>query len=259
MTHAADFRSLHVDPALLLLPNAWDGTGARILEIAGARAIATTSAGISWARGARDGGKLDRDRMIQTLTEIVATVSVPVSADIEDGFGPAPTHVAETVRLVLAAGAVGINIEDGARTPADTAERIAAARAVSTELFINARTDVFLGGDGSVADRIAETLRRAAIYRAAGADGIFVPGVTDAETIAALAAGIDGPLNVMVGADTPEPGELARLGVARLSSGSALAQSAYAGLRRDAEGFLSAGTAPRNQLAYGELNAMIAL
>lgn len=258
MNRIETFRALHHAAVPLLLPNAWDVAGARILEEAGAQAIATTSAGIAWAQGAADGGVLNRDRMLATLESIVAAVAVPVTADIEGGYAESPEGVTETVRLVCASGAAGINIEDGPRTPEETVARIRAAREASADLFINARTDVFLAGGGDLAARIAETIRRATLYLAAGADGVFVPGVVDAETIGELARGISGPLNVMIGEATPGIEELGTLGVARLSSGSAFAQSAYAGLRRDAERFLTAARWPATQMDYAELNRLVA-
>ncbi|WP_220700612.1 isocitrate lyase/PEP mutase family protein [Mycetocola lacteus] len=252
------FRALHSARTPLLLPNAWDVAGARILEEAGATAIATTSAGIAWAQGTADGGVLNRDRMLVTLESIVAAVAVPVTADIEGGYAESPEGVTETVRLVCATGAAGINIEDGPRTPEDTVARIRAAREASEGLFINARTDVFLAGGGDIAARIAKTIRRADLYLAAGADGVFVPGVVDAETIGELVRGIAGPLNAMIGEATPGIEELRSLGVARLSSGSAFAQSAYAGLRRDAAQFLTSARWPATQMDYAELNRLSA-
>ncbi|WP_187976956.1 isocitrate lyase/phosphoenolpyruvate mutase family protein [Mycetocola sp. JXN-3] len=258
MNRTETFRSLHVASTPLLLPNAWDVAGARILEEAGAPAIATTSAGIAWAQGAADGGVLNRDRMLVTLESIIAAVGVPVTADIEGGYAESPAGVTDTVRRVCAIGAAGINIEDGPRTPEDTVARIRAAREASTELFINARTDVFLGGSGDSSALIEETLRRAELYLAAGADGIFVPGARDAETIGALTRGIAGPVNIMLGAGTPGIEELRALGVARLSSGSAFAQAAYAALRHNAERFLAAAAGPTEQMDYAELNRLVA-
>ncbi|MGW4565208.1 isocitrate lyase/PEP mutase family protein, partial [Streptomyces sp. NPDC004561] len=247
---ALAFRALHVPGRPLVLPNAWDAVSAAVVEEAGAAAVATTSAGLAWALGAADGDRLDRDRALDAVARITAAVRVPVSADIEGGYAEDPAGVAGTVRAVLAAGAVGVNIEDARHTAdgaplrpvAEQAERVAAARAAAdaagVPLFVNARIDTFLRGAGGV----DLTLERAAAFRAAGADGVFVPGAVDPGTIKELVAGIDGPLNVMVAPGAPSVAELAALGVARISAGSGLAQAAHALVRRAARELLGAGT-----------------
>ncbi|MET7574325.1 isocitrate lyase/phosphoenolpyruvate mutase family protein [Streptomyces sp. NPDC005492] len=263
---AQAFRSLHVPGRPLVLPNAWDAASARIAEDAGAAAVATTSAGLAWALGVPDGDHLDRERAMEAVARVTATVAVPVSADIESGFAQDAAGVADTVRAVLAAGAVGVNIEDalygGAgvlRSVAEQSERIAAARAAAdaegVALFINARTDTFLRGAGGV----DATLERAAAFRAAGADGIFVPGAVDPGTVKELADGIDAPLNVLVGHGAPPVAELAALGVARVSAGSTVALAAYAVVRRAARELLDTGTYDtlRGGLGYGELNSLL--
>lgn len=257
------FRSLHTAERPLVLPNAWDTASARIIAEAGAEAIATTSAGVAWALGAADGDRLDRAAALEHLGRIVAAVDVPVTADIEGGYAQTADGVAETVRAVLAAGAVGINIEDGPRPAEEHLRRIGAARAAAdaegVPLFVNARTDVFLAGIGPEAGRLEETLKRAAACVAAGADGIFVPGVTDADTVAALVRGIDAPLNVMTGPRAPSTAEFARLGVARISAGSSIAQAAHALVRDAARELLTEGTCTTvaNGYDYGELNALL--
>jgi 2-methylisocitrate lyase-like PEP mutase family enzyme len=264
---ALAFRALHVPGRPLVLPNAWDAASARIVEDAGASAVATTSAGLAWALGVPDGDQLDRERALEALVRITATVAVPVSADIESGFAKDPEGVADTVRAVLAAGAVGVNIEDALyggegvlRPVAEQAERIAAARAAAdaegVPLFINARIDTYLRGAGGV----DATLERAAAFRAAGADGIFVPGAVEPGTVKELADGIDAPLNVLVGPGAPPVAELAALGVARVSAGSSVALAAYAVVRRAARELLGTGTygAQMGGLGYGELNSLLA-
>ncbi|GGQ93311.1 isocitrate lyase/PEP mutase family protein [Streptomyces pilosus] len=265
---ALAFRSLHLPGRPLVLPNAWDVASARLVEDAGAGAVATTSAGVAWARGAADGDRLDRERALRAVAEIVRAVRVPVTADIESGYAPDPEGVAGTVRAVLAAGAVGVNIEDAAprgtgrgplRPAGEQAERIAAARAAAdaagVPLFVNARVDTFLRGAGGVDD----TLERAAAYLAAGADGIFVPGTVDPGTIEELAGGIRAPLNVLAGPGAPPAGALAAMGVARVSVGSAVAEAAYAVVHRAARELLGAGTydAQTGGLAYGTLNELM--
>ncbi|MER5511996.1 isocitrate lyase/phosphoenolpyruvate mutase family protein [Streptomyces sp. NPDC002766] len=247
---ALAFRALHVPGAPLVLPNAWDAMSARVVAEAGAAAVATTSAGLAWALGAADGDRLDRDTALAAVARMAASVGVPVSADIESGYAKDPAGVADTVRAVIEAGAVGVNIEDALHEPAagplrpvaEQAERIAAAReaadAEGVPLFVNARIDTFLRAGGEV-DR---TLERAAAFLAAGADGVFVPGAVDPETIGVLAAGIDAPLNVLAGPGAMSVTELASLGVARVSVGSELAQAAYAVAQGAARELLEKGT-----------------
>ncbi|MFD4244121.1 isocitrate lyase/phosphoenolpyruvate mutase family protein [Streptomyces sp. NPDC058525] len=260
---ARAFAELHSPAKPLALANAWDVAGARIVEAAGAPAVATTSAGVAWSLGSPDGDALARDRALDLIARVVAAVSVPVTADIESGFGTDAAAVAETVAGVLAAGAVGINIEDGTRAPAEHAERVAAARSAADSagvpLYINARVDTYLKGLGDPAAHLDETLARAAAYLRAGATGVFVPGVTDPATVAELAKGIDAPLNVLVGPGAPSVAELGALGVARVSLGSWVAEAAYAVVRRAAEQLVSDGTyGPlADSLPYRELNSLL--
>ncbi|MEV4448340.1 isocitrate lyase/PEP mutase family protein [Streptomyces mirabilis] len=275
---ALAFRALHIPGRPLVLPNAWDTASARLVEEAGAAAVATTSAGLAWDLGTADGDRLDRDRALGAVARVAAVVRVPVSADIESGYAKDAAGVGDTIRAVLAAGAVGVNIEDalydgegddgegvgdGGRGPlrpvAEQAERIAAARAAAdaagVPLFINARIDTVLRGAGGV----EETLERAAAFLAAGADGIFVPGAVDPGTVKSLVAGVEGPLNVLVGPGAPSVAELAALGVARISAGSSIAQAAHAVVRRAARELLSAGTydSLTGGLDYAELNTLL--
>ncbi|MYW01090.1 isocitrate lyase/phosphoenolpyruvate mutase family protein, partial [Streptomyces sp. SID3343] len=237
---------------------------------AGARAVATTSAGVAWGLGAADGGRLDRGLALELIGRVAAAVRVPVTADIEHGYADTPEGVGETVAGVLAAGAVGVNIEDAdpfgdtpLREIAAQSERIAAARAaadgVGIPLFVNARVDTYLRGVGDPSTRLRETLDRAAAYVAAGADGIFVPGVVDPATVSALADELSVPLNVMVGPGAPPVAELAKLGVSRVSLGAAVAEAAYAVVRRAAQELLGSGTytALADPIEYGDLNALM--
>ncbi|MFJ1609267.1 isocitrate lyase/phosphoenolpyruvate mutase family protein [Streptomyces sp. NPDC088253] len=270
---ALAFRALHTPGRPLVLPNAWNTASARLVEEAGAAAVATTSAGLAWDLGTADGDRRDRDRALGAVARVAAAVRVPVSADIESGYAKDAAGVGDTIRAVLAAGAVGVNIEDalydGAgddgggrgslRPVAEQAERIAAARAAAdaagVPLFINARIDTVLRGAGGV----EETLERAAAFLAAGADGIFVPGAVDPGTVKSLVAGVEGPLNVLVGPGAPPVAELAALGVARISAGSSIAQAAHAVVRRAARELLSAGTydSLTGGLDYAELNTVL--
>ena len=263
---AVAFRALHVPGRPLVLPNAWDTASARIIEEAGAAAVATTSAGLAWDLGTADGDRLDRERALGAVQQIAAAVRVPVSADIESGYAVDAEGVGETIRAVLAAGAVGVNIEDALyegqaplRPVVEQAERIAAVRAsadaAGVPLFVNARIDTYLRGAG----KVEETLERAAAFLAAGADGIFVPGAVDPVTVKTLVEGVEGPLNVMVGPGAPSVVELAALGVARISAGSGLAQAAHAVVRRAARELLGEGTyGPlAGGLDYAELNGLL--
>jgi 2-methylisocitrate lyase-like PEP mutase family enzyme len=265
---AATFRRLHrpQNGAILVLPNAWDALSARVIEHAGARAVATTSAGVSWALGRPDGQAVTRTEMIEAVRRITRAVQVPVTADIESGYGSgSPDDVAETVRAVVDAGAVGINLEDAPgrgdplMSPEEQATRIAAARAAGgPDLFINARVDVYLRQVGAEAARLDETVRRARAYAAAGADGVFVPGVVDAPTIGRLAEAIDAPLNIMASPGAPTIAELARLGVARVSVGPAITRAAMATIRDAARELLRGGTydSLADGIPFAEANAL---
>ncbi|POX49569.1 isocitrate lyase/phosphoenolpyruvate mutase family protein [Streptomyces sp. Ru72] len=263
---ALAFRSLHVPGRPLVLPNVWDVASARLVEDSGAAAVATTSAGLAWELGAADGDRLSGGDAVAALTRIADAVTVPVSADIETGYADDAAGVGDTIRAVLAAGAVGVNIEDGLygggdalRPVAEQAARIAAAReaaeAAGVPLFVNARVDTYLRGAGG----LEETLERAAAFLAAGADGVFVPGAVEPVTVKALAEGIEGPLNVMAGPGAPTVAELAALGVARVSVGSGIAQAAHALVHRAARELLDAGTydALAVGLDYAELNGLL--
>ncbi|OLE28560.1 MAG: 3-methyl-2-oxobutanoate hydroxymethyltransferase [Catenulispora sp. 13_1_20CM_3_70_7] len=260
---AVRFRDLHIPGRPLALANAWDAASARVVAASSAPAVATTSAGVAWGLGAADGDRLDREAALGLIRRVVAGVEVPVTADIESGFGADADGVAETVAAVIAAGAVGVNIEDGRREPAEHAERIAAARraadAAGLPLYVNARIDVFLFGLGAPETRLTETLDRAERYLAAGASGIFVPGVVAPDTVTALAKGIDAPLNILAGPGAPTVAELGALGVARVSLGSAVAEAAYGLVRRAAEELAASGTytAVADAIAYGELNDLM--
>lgn len=260
---ALRFHSLHDTARPLALANAWDVASALVVEAAGAQAVATTSAGVAWSMGMPDGDRLGRERALAVITRIAAAVTVPVTADIESGFAAATADVAVTVEGLLAAGAVGINIEDGACGVDELAARITVARTVAdragVRLFINARTDVFLRGIGAPDQRVTESINRAARYLEAGADGIFVPGLVDATTIAELTAGIGAPVNVMAGPGSLSVAELARVGVARVSVGSGVAEAAYAVVHRATAELLASGTyeSVAGGLEYGVLNGLL--
>ena len=242
----AAFLALHAGPGFVL-PNAWDAGSARILEQVGFPAVATTSAGIAWASGVPDGGALDRAGMLEQIGRIVAAVSVPVTADLEAGYGDTADDVALTVARAVQLGAVGGNLEDagpGGLFDIDEAvDRLAAARAAapSGTFVLNARTDTYFVG--TTGDPFAETIQRAVRYLEAGADCVFVPGVVDEGTIRRLAAAIPGPLNVVAGlANVIDAPTLFSLGVKRVSLGGSLARAALSMVERAGRELLDSGT-----------------
>jgi len=248
---ARAFRQLHTGPRILVLPNAWDVITARVIESAGFAAIATSSAGIAWALGYADGERISRGEMLAVVRRIASSVRVPVTADMEAGYGTTPDAAAETARGVIAAGAVGLNLEDGTNDGrlVDVAlhqDRIRAMReagaAAGVPLVINARTDAFEVKEWSPSDRFTAAVRRANAYRAAGADCLFVPHVSDAATIGQLAREIEGPLNVIAGPPAPPIPELERLGVKRASLGPRVVQAALGLVRRAATELRERGT-----------------
>jgi 2-methylisocitrate lyase-like PEP mutase family enzyme len=250
---AESLRAMHLAPPILVLPNAWDAASARIFERAGARAIATTSAGVAFSLGHPDGQSVPRDLMLEAVARIAAAVSVPVTADMEAGYGRTPEELANTTLHLIQAGAVGLNLEDSTKDPSNPLfsleEQVARVRAVkesaecaSVRIVINARTDVFLGHIGEPAKRLDESVRRLNAYRSAGADCLFIPGVTDAGIISELVRRVSGPINVLIGPGMPSTAELQKLGVARVSAGSGIMRAALAFARDAAVELLTNGT-----------------
>jgi 2-methylisocitrate lyase-like PEP mutase family enzyme len=244
MTSSHIFRSLHQGSDPLLLPNAWDAGSARMIESLGAPAIATTSAGVAWSRGYPDGEALPSEPLLATVREIARIIRVPLSIDIEGGYSNDPAAVAKLVAGILDAGAVGINIEDGIGSPELLCAKIESAKQVASragvDLFINARTDVYLRSFSSGNAAVEEVVRRAERYRAAGCDCLFVPALVDGREIETVAAAIDPmPLNIMLMPGLPSVAVLRKQGVRRLSAGSAIAQVALAFTGRLAADFLA--------------------
>jgi 2-methylisocitrate lyase-like PEP mutase family enzyme len=252
---ATSFAALHHDPAkLLILPNAWDVASALLFEAAGFPAVATTSAGLAWAWGYRDGEGIPLPHLLLTVARMTAGLKVPLSVDFESGYGRTPAEIAAAVRAVIEAGAVGINLEDrdfSDRAPlrdlAAQAEILSAARqaaeATGVPLFLNARTDVYLGQIGEPGSRREHTLERLRAFVDAGADGVFVPALKDPEDIAAIAEGLPGtPLNVLALAGMPPVPRLRELGVARMSLGSGAMRAIYGRLRPMAAELQGPGT-----------------
>ena len=243
---ATAFAALHHGPGFVL-PNAWDAGSARVLEQVGFAAIATTSAGIAWSLGVPDGGALDRDTMLDHVGRIAAAVRVPVTADLEAGYGETAEDVGHTVARAVELGVVGANLEDvgpdGLFGIEEAADRIASARAAAPRgtFVLNARTDTyFAGGSGDV---FAETVERASRYVEAGADCVFVPGVVEEDTIRRLAEAIACPLNIVAGlANTIDAPTLFSLGVRRVSLGGSMARAIFSSLERAGRELLESGT-----------------
>ena len=257
------FRSLHAQNDILILPNAWDAGSAKVIEDAGAKAIATSSAGVAWALGYPDGDVLN-PRMLADLTaRITDVIRIPLSVDFEGGYTKNPAKVAENLKPIIDAGAVGINIEDGEDSPELLAKKIEKARkaaeSAGVNLFINARTDVYLAEIGSPESRVGETIDRAARYRDAGADGIFVPGLSEHSDIKAIVSEVKMPVNLMAYPGLPAAEELKKLGVKRLSSGTAIPQMIWSRVEELAKGFLATGESKplfNNSMAYGKLQKL---
>jgi 2-methylisocitrate lyase-like PEP mutase family enzyme len=262
---AATFHQLHHGPKLLVLPNAWDAGSARLIESLGAQAIATTSAGVAWSHGYPDGDALPVRLLVSTIAATARVIRVPLTADIEGGYSQDPASVGENVAAVIDAGAVGINIEDGSEPPELLCAKITRAKEVGTRLgvdvFVNARIDVYLRNLATGAARIDETLARAKRYQEAGADGIFVPAVSDPNEIRKIASATDLPLNVLAWSGLPPASELAQLGVRRLSAGSGIARSLWSRGAVLAKGFLSEGRSDllmEGDMSYADINAVVA-
>jgi len=256
----------------LLLPNAWDAASARVFEEAGFTAIGTTSAGIAYSQGFRDGEHLGRDAMMRVVATIVNAVSCPVTADIEGGYGVSVGDVRRTVDGVIDAGAVGINLEDCAHGRAagvlvgvdEQCARMAAAREVAdrrgVSLVINARTDTFLLGLGAdIDERIAITVERGTRYLRSGADLLFVPLLVDPALVRRLADRLSGPLSLMALPGAPSADELFAAGAVRVSIGQMAMLAALGSVRQIADELRQRGTwqsIEQTFFGFGEAEAL---
>lgn len=230
MTHAKTFQSLHIKNDPLVLFNVWDAGTASIVQSAGAKAIATGSWPVAAAYGFADGEKIPLELMLENLRRIVAAVDLPVSSDIEGGYSVDANGVADTVAQVVGAGAIGFNFEDqivggeGLHDISSQTARVAGAREgadrAGSNIFLNARTDLFLKSRSEDhADLLDEAMLRAQAYAGAGADGFFAPGLTDQGLIRKLCADCPLPVNILALPHAPSASDLADLGVARISHG----------------------------------------
>jgi len=267
---AKRFRALHSGREILLLPNVWDVASARLIEDSAYQAIATTSAGIAFSLGYPDGQEISREEMFESIARIVRAVKVPLSADVEAGYGDKPEDAALTARAVVEAGAVGMNLEDATGDPARPLvdlplqlEKIRAVRETAGELnvplVLNARTDIYLLQVGGADKRYDEALHRLKAFRDAGADCLFLPGVRDAETIRRMVADLGFPLNILAGPGSPSVPELRKLGVARVSLGSWPMRAAMGVLRGIADELKSTGTyrAMEGAPSHAEMNRLL--
>jgi 2-methylisocitrate lyase-like PEP mutase family enzyme len=245
------FRNKHRGPRLLLLPNAWDAMSARVFVAAGFDAIATTSGGVAWSLGYADGEQTPWAEVVAATARIVRAARVPVTADIEAGYGDTPDAVMRSVAEIIAAGAVGVNLEDGMhgpvpiRSPQDAADRIRAAReaakAAGVPIVINGRTDLYLRNIGDEAARFDETVERGRAYLAAGADCVYPIGLRDPATIGRLVKALGAPININVRAGSPSVAELEALGVARASTASQMALMAMSMTRQSTDELRATG------------------
>jgi 2-methylisocitrate lyase-like PEP mutase family enzyme len=267
---AMSFRAMHRSGRILVLPNAWDVATARVFEESGFGALATTSAGVAFSLGYPDGQKISREEMLARVGRIARAVKVPVTADVEAGYGLRPEDAARTASEVIAAGAVGLNLED---TTGDSVhqlvdlplqlERIRAVKAEALKtgvlLVLNARTDVYLAEVGEPATRYDESARRLLAYRDAGADCVFLPGVADGETIGRIVRDLQCPVNILAGPGSPAIAELQSLGVARLSIGSGAMRATLGLVRRIGEELKTAGTysSLEDGIEYADVNRML--
>ena len=251
------FLKFHQDKEILVLLNSWDIGSSKLIEACGYKAIATTSMGIAASLGYPDSQVIQLSEMIEVITGIVNAVQVPVTVDIEAGYGNNQNEIIDSVNKIIATGIVGINIEDSINLnpvlidEMEFCERIAAIRALSDSLgfhlVINARTDSFYTSLGSTKEKVSESIKRGNKYREAGADCIFVQPVWGKETISTLVKEINAPINILAnpsigGGLPPSVRELQDLGVARLSLGSSLMKAALALIKKVADELSEKGT-----------------
>jgi len=266
------FRKLHHGPRILALPNAWDAASARILEEAGYPAIATSSAAVAFSLGYPDGQRISRHQMLEAVAGIARGVRVPVTADMESGYGTTVKEIMETAKAVIAAGVIGMNLEDvtgdDESSHVDLPLQVEKIRAIKeaalsagVPIVLNARTDIYLMPIGEATTRFERTVERLRAYRQAGADCVFAPGVSDRDTIARLVKEVGAPLNILISAGCPSLAELEKIGVARVSAGSAVMRATLGLVRRIGKELKEAGTYDSlfaGAIPFADLNRMMA-
>lgn len=246
---AKSFLARHRAPPILLLPNVWDAMSARIFVAAGFEAVATTSGGVAWALGYPDGERVPWTELLAATNRIVRAAQVPVTADIEAGYGAGPAEVAGHVSEIIQTGVVGINLEDGLHGPMrsidDTARRLSAAREAAVKegvpIVLNARCDVFHLQHGEESTRFAATVERCKAYLAAGADCVYPFGLRDPAMIAAFVKAVDAPVNITGRPGMPDAAEFERMGVARITIASAPTLVVMSGIAKLAAELRSTG------------------
>jgi len=260
---AAAFRRLHGNTSPLRLPNAWDAGSARLFESLGATAIATTSAGVAWALGYQDGRVLPVNEAVAAVSRMARVLKIPLSVDVENGYSDNPQKVADSVMRVVDLGVAGINIEDGSDEATLLASKIEAIRSAlsksGTDLFVNARCDVFLAGLVGKARLVEESISRGKLYARAGADGFFLPGIQDSGHIEAVVGGVSLPLNAMAWPGLANAVELGKLGVRRLSAGSGISQVLWGRAEALARDFLESGrseTLAEGSMSYSRVQGL---
>jgi 2-methylisocitrate lyase-like PEP mutase family enzyme len=261
---AAAFHELHHSDQILVLPNCWDVLSAVILKEAGAKAIATTSAGLAWAHGYADGEQLPVDVLIRSVGEITRAIDLPVTVDLESGYSDDLATLARTIEAVIDVGAVGINLEDGSKTPELLVSKIGVVKEVARRkdvpFFLNARTDVVLRSLVSEPEAVKEVIRRGNLYRKAGGDGFFVPGLVQLDKIRTTVESVDLPLNVLATRGVAAIAEIEKTGAKRLSVGARLTEAVFSRLSqlatklfddRSLEGLFA------EKLTFAEINRLL--
>lgn len=268
---AEHLRKLHYGPRILLLPNAWDVVSARILEECGHPAIATSSAAVAFSLGYPDGQRISRDEMLEVAARIARAVEVPVTADLEAGYGTTVKDMVETVKAAIAAGVVGMNLEDVTGDDESSlvdlplqVEKIRAicetAKSLGVPFVLNARTDIYLMPIYPAATRFERTVERLRAYREAGASCLFAPCLYDRETIAKLVKAVDAPVNILANPACPPIAELEKIGVARVSAGSGIHRAALGLVRRIGKDMLESRSCEMmfaGAIPHAELNRLM--
>ena len=262
ITAAQTFRALHHGPAVLLIPNAWDAGSAVLVKSLGAKAVATTSAGVAWSCGYADGDVLPRKNLVFAVESICRVAAgLPVSVDLEGGYSDDPATVADLVAELASLGVAGINLEDRDESPETLVAKIEAIKR-GAPIFVNARADLYLQGRANGEAGVQESVERGKRYMQAGADGFFVPAVDENDAIRRIAQEVPLPLNVLAVAGLAPAGELFDMGVRRISAGSLISKRAFSTARRAATAFLQPEPAPwlfkEEQMSYSEINALFA-
>jgi len=268
---AERFRALHKGPNTMILPNAWDVISAKMFEECGCEAIGTTSAGIAMSLGYPDGQEIPFETMLRIIKNMVNAVDVPVSADLESGYGETTKEVLDTIEQVISAGLVGINLEDATGDasspiydPQLQKEKIAAIReycdSIGFPLFINARTDIFWLNIGEPESRIDEAIYRVKLYEEAGADCVFVPALKDIDEIKKLRKAVNCPINLLAVPGLPSLEELSEIGIERVSTGSSPFRASVSLLKQIGDEIVNQRTFNKitdNVLSYGEVSALV--